>query len=202
MYYNTASSPLLADLFPGNKLLRNPSIPRPTSSNYEVAKKRNTPLWPSRLTPGINRGYRELRADGTLKEVTAACGPLIYRGDLFPDEFYGDAFFCEPAANLVKRLVLGPTANGGLEGESIYTGSEFLSSSDERFRPVNLYNGPDGALYLVDMYRGIIQHHLYITTYLRNQIVQRKLDRPIGMGRDRPQLFEPPGGLVWAPVMG
>jgi mono/diheme cytochrome c family protein len=48
---------------------------------------------------------------------------------------------------------------------------------------VNLYNGPDGGLYVVDMYRGIIQHRIYLTTYLRNQIQQRGLDAPVGLGR-------------------
>src|SRR5690606_9206175 len=49
--------------------------------------------------------------------------------------------------------------------------------------PVNLFNGPDGALYIVDMYRGVIQHRIFVTTYLRNQIEERGLESPIGMGR-------------------
>src|SRR5690606_17619886 len=53
----------------------------------------------------------------------------------------------------------------------------------ERFRPVNAYNGPDGALYLVDMYRGIIQHKGFLTHYLVANIKDRKLEQPIGMGR-------------------
>jgi mono/diheme cytochrome c family protein/HEAT repeat protein len=56
-------------------------------------------------------------------------------------------------------------------------------SSDERFRPVYLSNAPDGALYLVDMYHGIIQHRDYITEYLRDQILSRKLEAPSGHGR-------------------
>src|SRR5690606_15710774 len=64
-----------------------------------------------------------------------------------------------------------------------YAQTEFLTSTDERFRPVNLFNGPDGALYVVDMYRGVIQHRIFVTTYLRNQILERGLESPIGMGR-------------------
>src|SRR5437867_6430116 len=54
--------------------------------------------------------------------------------------------------------------------------AEFLASTDERFRPVNLYNAPDGTLYLVDMYRGIIQHAAFMTPYLRKQILDRGLE--------------------------
>ena len=54
--------------------------------------------------------------------------------------------------------------------------AEFLASTDERFRPVNLNNGPDGCLYIVDMYHGILQHHLYVTSYLRQQMLDRGLD--------------------------
>ena len=48
---------------------------------------------------------------------------------------------------------------------------------------MNLCDGPDGALYVVDMYRGILQHRVFLTTFLRKQILSRGLDRPIGMGR-------------------
>src|SRR4029450_11396115 len=58
-----------------------------------------------------------------------------------------------------------------------------LSSTDERFRPVYLSNAPDGTLYVVDIYRGIIQHHTYITEYLRDQIASRPREQPIGRGR-------------------
>ena len=47
-----------------------------------------------------------------------------------------------------------------------HPGKEFLASTDERFRPVNLATGPDGALYIADMYRGLIQHGAYVTPYL------------------------------------
>ncbi len=52
---------------------------------------------------------------------------------------------------------------------------EFLASTDERFRPVNLSLAPDGTLYVVDMYRGIIQHKGYMTEYLRDYVLTHKL---------------------------
>ncbi|OYW27727.1 MAG: hypothetical protein B7Z47_06420, partial [Chthoniobacter sp. 12-60-6] len=59
----------------------------------------------------------------------------------------------------------------------------FLTSTDERFRPVQAANGPDGALYLVDMYRGIIQHQSFLTHYLIANIKDRKLETPFNQGR-------------------
>ena len=70
-----------------------------------------------------------------------------------------------------------------LRARKAYERGEFLASTDERFRPVYLANAPDGTLYVVDMYRGIIEHRLSITMYLRDQILARKLDRPTGIGR-------------------
>ena len=64
-----------------------------------------------------------------------------------------------------------------------YNQSEFIASTDERFRPVNLTLGPDGAIYIADMYRGIVQHRMFVTSFLRKQILARSLDKPIGMGR-------------------
>ena len=70
-----------------------------------------------------------------------------------------------------------------LRGKKAYKRGEFIASTDERFRPVNLSSAPDGTLYVVDMYHGIIQHKGYITEYLRDQILSRKLDQPQGHGR-------------------
>jgi hypothetical protein len=64
-----------------------------------------------------------------------------------------------------------------------YEQGEFLASTDERFRPVYLSNAPDGTLYVVDMYRGIIEHRISITEYLRDQIAARALQQPTGYGR-------------------
>src|SRR5665213_1470773 len=73
--------------------------------------------------------------------------------------------------------------NGVLTGTNAYEGTEFLTSTDERFRPVNLSSGPDGALYLVDMYHGILQHRIYMTSYLRKQVEERDLAAGNGLGR-------------------
>jgi mono/diheme cytochrome c family protein/HEAT repeat protein len=106
----------------------------------------------------------------------------VYRGDRLPSELYGNVFVAEPAGNLVSRILI--TDDGGtLRGRKAYERAEFIASTDERFRPVSLSSAPDGTLYVVDMYRGIIQHHVFITEYLRDQILSRHLEQPIGRGR-------------------
>ncbi len=180
LYYNSNSDPLRVDALPSGYLRRNPNFTA-TGTNVQLVPAR-LPIYPGRVTPGVNRGYNTLDAEGKLSAVTAACGPMIYRGALFPGEFRGDAFIAEPSANLIKRIKLGDK-DGAVTGANAYTGTEFLTSTDERFRPVNLFNGPDGALYVVDMYRGILQHRLYVTSFLRKQIEERGLADGIGLGR-------------------
>ncbi len=182
LFFNSNSDQLRADLIPShyaNK--RGPGV-KMSGLNERIVKDQSA--WPSRVNPGVNRGYqpKQLRPDGTLATVTAACGPCIYRGENFPPEFYGNAFVCEPSGNLVKRNILSEQ-DGAITGKNAYDKAEFLTSTDERFRPVNLFTGPDGALYVVDMYHGILQHRVFVTSYLRQQILDRGLDRPQTQGR-------------------
>ena len=192
LFYNNNSEPLRMDVLPAEYLRRNPRLVTPAGVNFQLAKPQDVPVWPSRITLGVNRGYKILREDGTLPMLTAACGPVIYRGGNFPREFLGDAFIAEPSANLIKRLRVD-TRSDIPSVSNAYDNAEFLTSTDERFRPVNLYNGPEGGLYVVDMYRGIIQHRIYLTTYLRNQIRERGLEAPVGLGRIWRIVAEPVG---------
>lgn len=181
IFHNSNSDPLRADLVPTAYLRRNPFLTNAAGGNVQLAPA-GLPIWPGRVTTGVNRGYKTLNAEGKITSVTAACGPLVYRSGLFPAEFYNNAFIVEPAGNLVKRLIL-IEADGTITARNAYEGSEFITSTDERFRPVNTANGPDGALYIVDMYRGIIQHRIYMTSFLRKQVDERGLADGIGMGR-------------------
>jgi len=181
LFHNSNSDQMRADVIPSSYLNRNPNLGRTTGLNWKVAKEQL--VWPIRVNPGINRGYRpEMLREFKLKEFTAACSPYIYRSDLFPGDAYGNAFVCEPAGNLIKRNVV-KSEGGTLVATPYYDQSEFLASTDERFRPVSLLTGPDGALYVIDLYRGIIQHRISLTTYLREQIVKRGLDKPLALGR-------------------
>jgi mono/diheme cytochrome c family protein/glucose/arabinose dehydrogenase len=182
LYFNYNSDMLRADLLPTEAFTRNPLLRNATSINAKLAADQT--LYPSHPTPGVNRGYdtKTLSADGKLTKPTATCGALIYRGDIFPSAYRGNAFVPEPGANLVKRFTLSET-DGIPKAINTAKGREFLTSTDERFRPVQAANGPDGALYLVDMYRGIIQHQSFLTHYLIANIEARKLHQPFNQGR-------------------
>ncbi len=186
VYRNTNSSALHVDLVPTPYYLRNPALTR-TRGSYEFLGGTSDDLnttWPVRATPGVNRGYQAgvLRADGSLSSYTAVAAPTVYRGDRLPADLYGNVFLVEPAGNLVSRVIVSDDGET-LRGKKAYEQAEFLASTDERFRPVYLSSAPDGTLYIVDMYRGIIQHKGFITEYLRDQIVSRSLEQPPARGR-------------------
>jgi putative membrane-bound dehydrogenase-like protein len=93
---------------------------------------------------------------------SASCGVTIYRGDALPKEYRGAAFTCEPTGNLVHMDILIPQG-AGFGSKPAFEGKEFLASPDDWFRPVSLAHGPDGALYVVDMYREVIEHPQFMT---------------------------------------
>jgi mono/diheme cytochrome c family protein len=186
IYRNSNESVLHVDLVPTPYFARNPSLLR-TRGSYESLrgdKNEVNTVWPVRPTPGVNRGYQTgvLRPDGRLARYTAVSAPTVYRGDRLPAELRGNVFVTDPAANVVSRIVIHDDGTR-LVARKAYEHTEFLTSTDERFRPVYLSNAPDGTLYLVDMYHGIIQHRDYITEYLRDQILARNLQAPSGHGR-------------------
>jgi mono/diheme cytochrome c family protein/glucose/arabinose dehydrogenase len=186
IYRNTNESALHVDFVQTAYYARNPNLLR-TRGSYERLATGNEDLnivWPVRPNPGTNRAYQTGidRPDGTLLKFTAVCAPVVYRGDRLPAELYGNVFVAEPAANLVSRLVLEDDGST-LWARKAYERGEFLASTDERFRPVYIVNAPDGTLYIADLYRGIVEHRISITEYLRDQILGRKLEQPIGMGR-------------------
>jgi putative membrane-bound dehydrogenase-like protein len=118
-------------------------------------------------------------ADSHAGTFTAACGVLIYRGNGLPPEYYGNAFACDPAGNLVHRDILTPSG-ATFSARAATEGREFLASPDDWFRPVFLANGPDGALYICDMYRKTIEHPQYLPEEIRKRT---DFDSGRGMGR-------------------
>ncbi|KEQ30352.1 DUF7133 domain-containing protein [Pedobacter antarcticus] len=183
LYYNHNSANILGDYFTPGLGSQNPN--QKEIAGYNVAVVPDNRVYPAHATPGVNRGYMEgiLDSNQRLVNFTAACGPLIYRGNLFGEAYVQNGFVAEPSANLIKRNILKQEDGYIVSGEQAYQGKEFLSSVDERFRPVNLNDGPDGALYVLDMYRGIIQHKTYLTPYLKNEIKERNLTLPLVCGR-------------------
>lgn len=182
LIYNYNWSQLHGDLVPPNYFLRNKNYKPTTGIDHGLTIDRR--VYPIRPTPAVNRGYvpGTLTKDSMIIEFTAACSPFIYREKLFPPDYFGNAFVCEPSGNLVKRNKIDE--NGiTLSAYDPHPGREFLASTDERFRPVHMHSGPDGALYITDMYRGLIQHGAYVTPYLRAKTIERNLVLPVHYGR-------------------
>ncbi len=182
LFYNYNWSQLHADLVPPGSLLKNKNHSPSNGIDHGLTLERE--IFPIRSNTAVNRGYvpGTLDEEGRLLEFASACGPLVYRGDALSDSYAGDAFVCEPTANLIKRNKI-VEEGFMLSAKGVYKDREFLASTDERFRPISMASGPDGAIYVVDMYKGIIQHGPYMTDYLREVTLGRHLDMPVHMGR-------------------
>jgi mono/diheme cytochrome c family protein/glucose/arabinose dehydrogenase len=183
VFYNYNQDILRCDLLPAEWFLNHPRLSRSaTSLNHATMTSRT--VWPGHPTPSAT-GRRNptvvFRPDGSLKAADATCAPLIYRGDALP-QFRGQAFVCEPVGNLVKRLLLREQ-DGIVTADHSVQGREFLISTDERFRPVFTATGPDGALYVVDMYRGVIEHRAFMNDVLAADAKARQLETPLDRGR-------------------
>ncbi|HKS35850.1 MAG TPA: neutral/alkaline non-lysosomal ceramidase N-terminal domain-containing protein [Verrucomicrobiae bacterium] len=143
---------------PEHYVRRNPHVSAPEPRVFVPADADSNRLFPT------SRTLERFNDPGHANRTTSACGLGIYRDALLGEEFYGNAFLCEPVHNLVHRLELKPD---GVTFKAHRTPderqSEFLSSTDNWFRPVQARTGPDGALYVVDMYRFVIEHPRWIS---------------------------------------
>ena len=104
---------------------------------------------------------------------TSACGPSIFRGHALPQSYRGNYFVCEPVQNIVQRRV--PKPNGStFVAEYADAPGDFLASSDPWFHGVFTATGPDGALYIVDFYRDLVEHPHWVAPELRDKVDWRK----------------------------
>lgn len=181
LYFNDNSRQLLGDYILPNRLISNKFLkPKHGVNRLLTSDQRVYPLHASL----VNRGYADgiLNKDSLLVDVTAACGPLVYRGGQFLKDYEENVFVCVPEANLIKRNILRFYGDSTVAKQA-WEDKEFLASTDEGFRPVSLKNGPDGALYVVDMHRGVIGHHAYLSPYFKEKAKEKLLDTIIGRGR-------------------
>lgn len=181
LYYNDNSRLLLGDYVLPNTTVENKYYaPRESVDKLLTTDQRVYPLHAA----AVNRGYAKgvLNADSILVNATAACSPLIYRGGSFPESYDENAFVCLPEGNLIKRMLL--TFNGdSVKADHAWKNKEFLASTDEGFRPVSIKNAPDGSMVIVDMHRGMIGHHAYLSPYLKEKTKISRLDTLINFGR-------------------
>lgn len=121
--------------------------------------------------------------------LTSACGPEIYRDAALGEDYYGNALVCEPVHNLVRRAQLrpeGPLFGAWRAPEERRT--EFLASTDNWFRPVEVRTGPEGALWVVDFYRFVVEHPRWIPAER-----MKELDARAGAARGRIYRVAPEG---------
>lgn len=135
--------------------------------------------------PDVQGGTKRFRPeDHTLNHFTATCGEEIFRGDRLPEELRGNLFFSEPVGRLIRRSTV-EERDGITYLANAHPGSEFIRSTDPNFRAMNMVTGPDGCLYIVDMYRGIIQQGNWTKpgSYLRGVIDEYGFAKNIQRGR-------------------
>jgi putative membrane-bound dehydrogenase-like protein len=101
--------------------------------------------------------------------VTSACSPLVYTADLFPAEYRSSVFVCDPANNVIIRDVLTPNGATFIAKRG-HADCEFLASTDNWFRPVHLTLGPDGAIYVLDFYREVIETPLSLPDDIKRRV--------------------------------
>jgi putative membrane-bound dehydrogenase-like protein len=158
------SHPISHVVLPQSYLERNPWLIVPSGirdvAGGSVPIFRISPIerWRQiRSSRRIAHGERSATSAGASHHVVdAGAGVTVYRGSAYPESFYGSVFTGDAQNNLVHRQVLipqGPT----FASKRVDAGTEFVRSSDNWFRPVNLVNAPDGTLYVLDMSREVIE---------------------------------------------
>jgi putative membrane-bound dehydrogenase-like protein len=166
------SNPCFQFVLEDRQLRRNPHVAPPTPTAMVVD--------PGLLLHPLSVTIERYNQPQSANHYTSACGGTIYRDDLLGAEVAGNYFVCEPSHNLVQReslsrdglLFHGSPADG--------TDSHFLRSTDNWFRPVMCRPGLDGALWVADIYRGVLEHPEYIPDE-----IEAKLDLRAGADRGR-----------------
>ena len=156
-------------------LKRNPYFPAPAPIQHLLVPPLAPPVFPTSRT--LDR-FNDLFA---LNRFTSACSPMVFRDSTLGPDVDGALFISEPVHNLVHRAILtrsGATFQATRHATEIQ--SEFLSSTDHWFRPTTTTTGPDGALWVADMYRHVIEHPEWIP-----ESWQAQLDLRAGHDRGR-----------------
>jgi putative membrane-bound dehydrogenase-like protein len=188
----TSHDPIFLIMYDGQYLARNPYLEAPAAAmriapgGYTTKVRRISPNEPWRVmrtrlrTTGVEAPH-PTEGDQPSGYFSAASGVTVFRGDAWPAEYRGNVFVGEVSNNLIYRARLVPDGVG-LTAVPADQGAEFLASTDIWFRPVQMANGPDGALYVLDMYRFLVE----ATDFIPPGIVKH-LD--VGAGFDKGRLY-------------
>ena len=157
-------------------LRRNPHVAPRAESRVRVSQTPGAaPVFP------ISRTLPRFNDPANANHFTSACSAIVYRNDLFGPHFANNVFISEPVHNLIHREIMSPA---GCTFTSKRAGdeqkSEFLASADNWFRPTTIQTGPDGTLWIADMYRAVIEHPEWIPADW-----QKKLDLHAGSDKGR-----------------
>ena len=178
-FYCTNRNPIMTTLLPPATLKRNPYAITAAAS-YDVG----TSGGDTRVYPLVEMKSNYLSHAGT---HTSACGVTAYTGDLLGGTFQDSVFVCEPIGHLVTLSIIKPYGLR-LTAERARPKADFIASTDTWFRPASLANGPDGALYLADMYRLWVEHPKFLPPE-----IAAKLDWRAGEDRGRIYRIIPKG---------
>lgn len=185
------SNPMQTLMYDGRYVARNPYLAPPGAAVTIAPGGKFTKIHRISTIEPWRIVRTRLRSQGLIKGsdeggkpggfFTAATGITAYRGDAWPRSYRGNLLVGEVSNNLIYRARLEP--NGlGVIGRRADQGAEFLASSDNWFRPVQLANAPDGSLYVLDMYRELIEGAAFIAP-----AILKHLD--VSSGDDRGRIY-------------
>ena len=173
------SYPMYQYLLKDAYLRRNPHV-APPSPRLNIVTLNNAPIHPISRVLSHYSNYRK-PPPGEPGRFTSACSTIVYRDRLLGDDFAGNMFVSAPVHNLVHRRIidwdgLRMTSRKPVGEEN----REFLRSRDSWFRPTTLRTGPDGGLWIADMYRLVIEHPEWI-----DDTVEKTLELRAGHDKGR-----------------
>jgi len=162
---------------PEHYLRRNPKVAVRRVSRMLAQREDSTRTFP------VSAPLERPNQPWSLNHVTSGCSPTPYRDDLFGSAYAHSVFISEPVHNVIHQEVL--SARGSALHSQRAVGeerSEFLASTDPWFRPTTLKVGPDGALYVADMHRFVLEHPEWISAEMQARVNLRA-------GEDRGRIY-------------
>jgi putative membrane-bound dehydrogenase-like protein len=180
---NNNSDPMWQYVLADQYVRRNPHVAAPDPRVRISVTPGAAPVYP------ISRTLPRFNDPEAANHFTSACSAIVYRDELFGPLFAGNSFVSEPVHNLIHREIMTPkgvtfTSRRAPDEPQ----SEFLASSDNWTRPTTIQTGPDGALWVADMYRAVIEHPEWIPIDW-----QKRLDLRAGADKGRIYRIYPVG---------